>query len=371
MLGVGLYSMAGVYGQKDHKKIEEMLIWAVENGVKYFDVAPNYGEAETFLGETLKPYREKIKIATKGGISEQGIPDGSRKSLQKRCRESLKRLQTDYIDHYQLHFYDPKTPIEETIEALEKLKTEGLIREYGLGHISREITDEFCKKGHPSTILLEISALETKSYQKFRSLSDDYPVDFVAMGVTGRGLLGGKIKDRNRFSPGDIREWDPLFHPVLESWTIEVYRKLEKIGETFNLNPIQVGLKYVQNLPEVKRVLVGPSKRVHLQEILEGWNKDISREIFEELDEFLKKKGYEKWAILKKATKRWLERAEEKGNGFQNLILALEVLIEEGLLGEKEGHTFLRKGLNALRESDNQRIEEIRNKLGERFLENI
>lgn len=84
-LGIGLYSLAGVYGKKDLKKFQHMLRQAVEAGIKYFDVADQYGPAEEVLGETLKNYRQEMIISTKVGLTTDGGRDCSKKYLKKAC----------------------------------------------------------------------------------------------------------------------------------------------------------------------------------------------------------------------------------------------------------------------------------------------
>jgi len=123
-IGIGTYSLSGVYGVKNLEEFKRMIYRAYELGVNFFDTAEAYGNAEEILGEIVKPFREEVYIATKVGVRSGIKPNLSKDYIRKACEESLKRLQTDYIDLYQVHFHDPTTPIEETIEALEGLVEE-------------------------------------------------------------------------------------------------------------------------------------------------------------------------------------------------------------------------------------------------------
>ncbi|MBU7046968.1 MAG: aldo/keto reductase, partial [Theionarchaea archaeon] len=134
-VGVGCYSLAGVYGKKDVTIFKKMLERAFELGVNFFDTAEGYGNAERVLGETVKSYREDVLIATKVGVKEGVKPNLSDAYIRNACEESLTQLQTDYIDVYQVHFDDLETPVEETVNALDNLVDEGKILHYGLGHL--------------------------------------------------------------------------------------------------------------------------------------------------------------------------------------------------------------------------------------------
>jgi len=113
-VGIGCYSLSGVYGTKDINEFKKMINRAYELGVNFFDTAEAYGNAEQILGEIVKSFRKNVYIATKVGVKEGIKPNLSEKYIKSACEQSLKNLQTDYIDLYQIHFDNPETPIEET-----------------------------------------------------------------------------------------------------------------------------------------------------------------------------------------------------------------------------------------------------------------
>jgi aryl-alcohol dehydrogenase-like predicted oxidoreductase len=110
---------------------------AVDEGVTLFDTSDSYGESETFLGEALRGRRDDVVLATKfgsdlgGRLGAEWGARGSRRYIRRAVESSLTRLQTDWIDLYQLHFPDPATPIEETLAALDELVHEGKVRYIG------------------------------------------------------------------------------------------------------------------------------------------------------------------------------------------------------------------------------------------------
>ena len=148
-IGVGCYALSGVYGSKDLAQFKDMLVRAYELGVNFFDVAEGYGEGESILGEVVRSFRSDIHIATKVGVVDGLEPNLSGAYIQEACERSLIRLQTDTIDLYQVHFDDPQTPVEETVDALETLKQDGKIRHYGVCHLPIERVAEYMRLGQP------------------------------------------------------------------------------------------------------------------------------------------------------------------------------------------------------------------------------
>jgi len=178
-VGVGCYALSGVYGGKDVKEFMRMLNRAYELGVNFFDTADVYGDAEQILGEVVKPYRHDFYIATKMGMTGDVKPNLSTKYVKSACEKSLERLQTDYIDLYQLHFDDPNTPVGE---------------KYGMASIG--------------------------------------------FSATGRGLLTGRFQKGKKFEPGDIRNLDPLFQRESFQSSLRVGEKLAKVGRSYGKTPV-------------------------------------------------------------------------------------------------------------------------------------
>jgi aryl-alcohol dehydrogenase-like predicted oxidoreductase len=121
-IGVGCYALSGAYEQKDQQSYREMLLHAVHSGVTFFDTADTYGDlAEVLLGQVVQPYRDTIQLATKVGMRGGQKPDLSREAVFAACEASLRRLNTEWIDLYQVHYDDPDTPVTETVNALDSL----------------------------------------------------------------------------------------------------------------------------------------------------------------------------------------------------------------------------------------------------------
>ena len=147
-IGLGGMGMSHADGPAaDKKEMRELLAEAVDRGYTFFDTAEIYGtpenphDNEEFLGDALKPYRDRIVLATKCGIrfdessaevNKPLIPDGRPETIKLSAEGSLKRLQTDHLDLYYIHRIDPTVPIEETAGAMKELMEEGKITHWGI-----------------------------------------------------------------------------------------------------------------------------------------------------------------------------------------------------------------------------------------------
>lgn len=168
---------------------------ALEYGVNFLDTADlyDYGLNEEFIGKALKGKRENVILATKVGnrwTSEKNgwSWDPSKVYIKEAVKESLRRLNTDYIDLYQLHGGTIDDPIEETIQAFEELKQEGIIRYYGISSIRPNVIHEYVKRSNIVSILMEYSILNRRPEELF-SLVQEHNISIIARGPLAKGLL--------------------------------------------------------------------------------------------------------------------------------------------------------------------------------------
>lgn len=180
-LGYGCYALGGAYGHKiEITRATELIHLAYDLGIRFFDTADQYG-TEAVLGKALGSLRPKVAIATKVG-AKGGL---TRKNILASCEASLKRLQTDYIDLYQVHYDDPAVSVEEVVETLEFLKAMGKIRHYGIGHLPLDKTLQYLELGQPQTVLAEMNAASLDRYQELRPLQQEHDFAIIAFSVTG------------------------------------------------------------------------------------------------------------------------------------------------------------------------------------------
>ncbi|MDF1864235.1 MAG: aldo/keto reductase [Saprospiraceae bacterium] len=183
----------------DHSENEQLIHRAIELGINTFDTADLYAKGfnEETLGAALKGKREKVIIATK--VGNQWRKDGSgwdwnpRKAyIKKAVHESLDRLQTDYIDLYQLHGGTIDDPIDEAIEAFEELKSGGYIRAYGISSIRPNVIREWAKKSNMVSVMMQYSLLDKRAEENCLDFLKDQGIGVIVRGALAKGLLAGK-----------------------------------------------------------------------------------------------------------------------------------------------------------------------------------
>lgn len=212
-LGLG----CNAFGMRcDAAQSQAIVSAALDAGVTLFDTADTYaqGRSEEFLGKALGARRVDAVVATKFGFSMgPGREGGSRRYIYRAVEDSLKRLGTDWIDLYQLHFPDPLTPIGETISTLEDLKRQGKIRYYGCSNLSATqlteaalVADRIGADGFVST-QAEYSLLACRVEQEELPVLRKYGLSLLPYWPLGNGVLTGKYSKGER--PAGSRLTDP------------------------------------------------------------------------------------------------------------------------------------------------------------------
>lgn len=233
---------------------------AIDNGVNLFDTADLYqkGESERVLGRAIKRKRKDIYIATK--VGNVWREDGSgwdwnptKKYIIKAVEASLERLQTDYIDLYQLHGGTLKDPIDDIISAFEKLKKAGKIRHYGISSIRPNVMREYVAKGNITSIMMPYSLLDRRPEEGcFESLLDKN-VGIIARGSLAKGLLAGKSSE--------------VYQDYTEEEVQKVIDTIKNLSN-FYRTPAQTALKFVIQEPAVTTIASGIRTEEQLKENL-------------------------------------------------------------------------------------------------------
>jgi aryl-alcohol dehydrogenase-like predicted oxidoreductase len=227
-LGLGCMGLTYGYGPATDTDTSLNLIRAAyDQGITFFDTAEAYGaDNETLLGKAVAPFRDKVILATKfgwkNGSAADGLLDSRPERIRKVAEQSLKRLNTDYIDIFYQHRVDPDVPIEDVAGTVKQLTDEGKVRYFGLSEAG---VDTIRRAHHilPVTALQsEYSLFTREPEQEIMPVLEELGIGFVPFSPLGKGFLGGGITAATRFEEGDIRRTLPRFQPQ----TIEENQKL-------------------------------------------------------------------------------------------------------------------------------------------------
>jgi aryl-alcohol dehydrogenase-like predicted oxidoreductase len=335
-IGFGCYALSGAYGQRDPERFLALIQRAYDLGVTFFDTADIYGPAEEVLGQAVAPFRDQVWIASKVGWGPEQRPDCSPGHVRASCEASLQRLETDYLDLYQIHFHDPDTPIEEAVGALGDLKSAGKIRYYGLGHLPPDQMAGYIAAGEVLSALTELSAVARSALERRVPLCRDTGVGVIAFSVTGRGLLTGKIGPGHTFEQCDIRRIDPLFQRERLASGLRVLEKLKDLGARYGKTPVQVAIAWVLAQPAVVCALTGPSTIPHLEENLGGSGWALEAEDLVVLERFFDAEDDRLQREQIRALQSILTGDLETNGAFADLVYVLETLVDRGFVPEEE-----------------------------------
>ena len=260
-VGLGCMGMSHAYGAPaDKKEMTELLAQAVDLGYTFFDTAEVYGtleqphDNEELVGAALKPYRDKIVLATKFGIhfdmtstatNKPLVPDSRPKVIRASVEASLKRLGTDHIDLYYQHRQDPKIPIEEVAGVMADLIREGKITHWGLS----EATEDTIRRAHavcPVTAIQNRYSMMARWYENLFPVLEELNIGYVAFSPLANGFLSGKYDKSSRFDAvTDYRSVMPQFQPENIDRNHDLLALLQKLAEQNNATPAQISLAWM------------------------------------------------------------------------------------------------------------------------------
>lgn len=305
-------------GQVDQKLANQMVKRALDAGINFFDTANVYsrGESEQILGKSFKDLgidREEVVIATKvrGPMSDaaaEGTGDFNNKGLSRKhimasCDASLKRLDVDYIDLYQIHGWDSVTPLEETLLALNDLVRQGKVRYIGCSNIAAR---QLAKA-------LQIS--KSNNWASFKSLQAYYNVagrdlehellplcreeglGVLPWSPLAGGFLTGKFR-RNQDGPNDARRKDFDFPPVDKNMAYDVVDVMEAMGKEKRASIPQMALAWLLHQPGVTSPIIGAKTMEQLEDNLKSAEVELSEEEVKHISDVTQPpKLYPQWMI--------------------------------------------------------------------------
>lgn len=306
----GAWAIGGwLWGGTDESDAIEAIHAALDHGINAIDTAPVYGFglSEELVARALEgKARDQVLIFTKYGLrwdakegklhsaweDEKGITteiyrNGRKASIIHECEESLRRLKTDYIDLYQIHWADPTTPISETMEAVAKLKEQGKIRAIGVCNYSAEqvaeadLTTEVVSNQVPySMVHRQIEEKEVpQALEKNKAI--------LAYSPLQRGILTGKIKPEHRFAPGDNRPATRHYQPENIRRINAFLDQIRPIAQAHNATLAQLVIRWTLEQPGISHALVGARNAAQAGDNAQAAALDLSPEEWTQINQAL------------------------------------------------------------------------------------
>lgn len=253
------------WGHVEKSELIKAINTAIDHGINFFDTSDTYGlgQSEINLGEGLGKRRSNVVIATKFGVRvENGatIYDNSPKYIEKALFASMKRLRTDYIDLYQVHYRDGITPLHIVVEKLDQLKRRGYIRHAGLCNVYKEDSAEIkASEGFFITVQDEYSLACRKNEQALKMYYQDCGMNSLTWGSLGQGILTGKYNVNTVFGPNDRRSRESYvnFHGKKLKDNLRIVDVLRHIAKSHNVSCAAVALRFIFDYLEDSIVLAG------------------------------------------------------------------------------------------------------------------
>ncbi|WP_424767631.1 aldo/keto reductase [Paenibacillus sp. sgz302251] len=290
-LGLGTNS----FGKRaDFEASKQIIHHALDKGINFIDTANIYAgtQSETIIGQVLEGNRHNVVLATKAGLPKgQGVNErgSSRYHLQTELENSLKRLKTDYVDLYQIHTFDPETPLEETLRTLEDMVRSGKVRYIGASNYHAwelmkaiGISDRLGLNRYVST-QVSYSLADRTPENELVPMCLDQGVGIIPYFPLAGGILSGKYSSTGHAPEGSRAQTDPNFKRFLDSKTIALSDKVGELANQIGCTASVLSLSWLMQQAVVSTVIVGATRVEQLEENVKSILLELSADIRSEL----------------------------------------------------------------------------------------
>jgi aryl-alcohol dehydrogenase-like predicted oxidoreductase len=285
-IGLGTWAIGGwMWGGTDEEESIKTIHAAIERGVNLIDTAPAYGfgRSEEIVGRAIAEgqLRSRVVIATKVGLQWKDgkvFRNASRDRIMQEVTDSLRRLHTDYIDVYQVHWSDPLVPVEETAGAMQRLLDHGKIRAIGVSNFSVAEIERFRRVAQLHVVQPPYNLFEREIEAELLPYCRRANLATLTYGALCRGLLSGKLQNDAHFEGDDLRLTDPKFRPPRYARYLAAVRRLDQFAsDRYGKRVIHLAVRWLLD-QGATTALWGARHPGQLQPIDEvfGWSLDTA-----------------------------------------------------------------------------------------------
>jgi aryl-alcohol dehydrogenase-like predicted oxidoreductase len=291
----GTWQLGGDWGVTDTDGAVAAIRRAADMGVTFFDTAQAYGfgESERLLATALRGLpREELVLATKGGLRlrDGGVErDSSASWIKEGVESSLRALNTDYVDLYQVHWADPKTPFDETAEALARLVADGKIRHVGVSNFDAGQMEAFSADLPVETLQPPYHLLRRDIEEEILPYTKAHNIGVLVYGPLAHGMLGGGLRRDAHFAPGDWRANSPVFQGAVFERNLDRVNELAEFARgNLGVTIGQLAVAWTLANPAVQVAIVGTRNLLHVEEALVAVNVTLEHDTMARIDEILR-----------------------------------------------------------------------------------
>lgn len=294
-LGLGCMGLSHGYGPAtDTRQAIELIRAAVERGVTFFDTAEVYGPYlnEEVVGEALKPYRDRVVIATKFGFTfgddnKQQILNSRPEHIREAVEGSLRRLKTDVIDLLYQHRVDPEVPIEDVAGTVKELIAEGKVKHFGLSEAGAQTIRRAHAVQPVAALQSEYSLWWREPEQEILPLLEELGIGFVPFSPLGKGFLTGAIKANTTFGEDDFRRSVPRFAAEALAANEKLVDLLTALAADKGVTPAQIALAWLLAQKPWIAPIPGTTKLHRLEENLGAAEIVLSHDDLQKINQVL------------------------------------------------------------------------------------
>lgn len=281
VIGFGSWAIGGggwasAWGNQDDELSAESVRVALYNGINFFDTAAVYGlgHSEEVIGKALKGDRDKVVLATKCGLvwdeNKHISKNGTYDSILREAEESLRRLGTDYIDLYQMHWpdTDANAPAEETMRAMDKLVQDGKVRYVGVSNYNVSLLEASLSVRHVDSLQPPYSILRPAVEKEILPFCLEQGIGVVAYSPLTSGLLSGNYTYDTKFTDDDWRSRNAAHTGEGLRKNVDRVEKLKVIASRYGITMPQLAIAYDLAHPALTSALVGVRKPSHILSVL-------------------------------------------------------------------------------------------------------
>ncbi|HFG2450479.1 TPA: aldo/keto reductase [Staphylococcus aureus] len=288
-LGTNAVGGHNLYPNLDEEQGKDVVRQAINHGINLLDTAYIYGpeRSEELVGEVVKEYpREQIKIATKGSHefdeNQEVHQNNQPEYLKQQVENSLKRLQTDYIDLYYIHFPDDNTPKDQAVAALQELKEQGKIKAIGVSNFTLDQLKEANKDGYVDVVQLEYNLLHREN-EAVLQYCVDHQITFIPYFPLASGILAGKYDENTKFS--DHRTTRSDFKPGVFEENVRRVKALESIAAAHQTSIANIVLAFYLTRPAIDVIIPGAKRAEQVVENIKAADIVLSDDEIQYIDE--------------------------------------------------------------------------------------